>query len=298
MARSYRLEEAQFYSGGSRVAAHLYVPDALDDATATLPAVVFCHGWGGTRDVVIPEFAAQLCRHGFAVLGFDYRGYGDSEGARNRLMPLEQAADIVAAAAFLRNDSRIDPARISALGLLTGSAAALEAAASFEGISAVVCFYPFGDGARWLRSVRPWWQWLELLDKVDSDRTRRSLSGVSEELDPSDVLARDPEARRREEERRAADPRRGAWRLGYDSVEAILAFKPEDHLHRISPRPVMVIAAEKDLMLPVEEAERVWERLEDPKRLLLLEGVDHHEVYEPARVIAIFDEITEFLGAR
>ena len=46
-------------------------------------AVVFCHG--NNRNLTHHvRYARWMCEHGFAVLLFDYRGYGQSEGSPSR----------------------------------------------------------------------------------------------------------------------------------------------------------------------------------------------------------------------
>lgn len=48
------------------------------------PVIIMCHGWGsnklGTWQGLFVKFAREICKNGFAVLRFDFRGSGDSEG--------------------------------------------------------------------------------------------------------------------------------------------------------------------------------------------------------------------------
>lgn len=84
--------------------------------------VLFTPGNGGNREGRVPLFRA-LAQRGFAVLGIDYRGYGDNPGT-----PSEAglAADARAAADWLRAEG-VDPGRTLYLGesLGTGVAARL-----------------------------------------------------------------------------------------------------------------------------------------------------------------------------
>lgn len=191
------MELLHFYSDGVKLAASLDLPDT-GGPDAGFPAVVTCAGWGGTKERSLPEFSSRLNSHGFAVLRFDYRGYGQSEGTANRLDPAEQTADIRAAVAFLRNHPKIDGSRIGVLSVLTGAAAALQAASEDRSIRAVVGFFPFGDGERWLRSLRRTWEWREFQARLDADRSARALSGVSEIVDPNEILIRDAHGAERE----------------------------------------------------------------------------------------------------
>ena len=93
-------------------------PAGLDRATA----VLFTPGNGGHREGRAPLFLT-LARHGFSVLGLDYRGYGENAGT-----PSEAglAADARAAVAWIRG-AGFDPAHTLYLGesLGTGVAARL-----------------------------------------------------------------------------------------------------------------------------------------------------------------------------
>jgi pimeloyl-ACP methyl ester carboxylesterase len=285
-----------FHSDGSKLAATLYLPVPAHGGGRGAPAVVVAAGWGGTKDRGLVQFATRFATAGFAALAFDYRGYGESEGAKNRLFPIEQSADIRAAVAFLRQQDGIDPGRVSVLGVLTSGAAALQAASEDPGISAVVGFFPFGNGETWMQAQRRNGGWSEFVRRIEEDRVHRAVDGTTKMVDPNEILIRDPEGIEREERSRAGSPARRAWRLGLDSADAILSFKPEDHLHRISPRPVMIVAVRNDTLMPYAEVERLFTKLEEPKRLLTLDGIRHHDIYEPTRLNEVINEVVDFLG--
>ncbi|MDP6604952.1 MAG: alpha/beta fold hydrolase [Dehalococcoidia bacterium] len=73
-------EAIQFWSEGTRLAGDLYRPGP-DAGDGPHPAIVLCHGWGGTkqhlRTIGLPD---KLAAAGYIVLAFDYRGWGESDG--------------------------------------------------------------------------------------------------------------------------------------------------------------------------------------------------------------------------
>ena len=65
---------------------------------AGLPGVVLCHGFLCSMAMDLPEIAARLAGEGFAVLRFDYAGFGESDGdPRGELWPERESADTRAA---------------------------------------------------------------------------------------------------------------------------------------------------------------------------------------------------------
>ena len=74
-----RTEEVAFYSDGLRIAAWWRTPDASD---GQIRAIVQGPGWLGLTDAKLyVRYHEALTAAGFGVLVFDYRGFGDSEGA-------------------------------------------------------------------------------------------------------------------------------------------------------------------------------------------------------------------------
>jgi pimeloyl-ACP methyl ester carboxylesterase len=120
-------------SDGVRLAGW-YVP-GLNSA-----AVILLHGSHGTRSDTLGHLR-MLHAAGYAVLAFDARGHGQSQGKTNAL-GWSGARDVAGAVSFLERQPGVDPHRIAALGLSMGAEGALRAAATGVPLSAVVA-----DGA-------------------------------------------------------------------------------------------------------------------------------------------------------
>jgi hypothetical protein len=61
--------------------------------------------------------------------------------------------------------------------------------------------------------------------------------------------------------------------------------------------PVLVIAAERDTIVPLRQSRRLYEAAPDPKRLLVLPNTDHND-YELLAGARMISAIVDFLGAR
>ena len=106
--------DISFQSGGLTCRGWLYRPDG---AAGDVPAIVMSHGFSATRHMGLAPFAERFCAAGFAVLVFDYRCLGDSDGdERGRIVPQEQHDDLRAAIGFIAAQPGIDAARIGLWG--------------------------------------------------------------------------------------------------------------------------------------------------------------------------------------
>src|SRR5262249_21206985 len=117
-----------FYSDGLKLSGVLFVPAGPRGSRG--PAVVLCPGIQGIKGVGLPDLARALAERGIAALIFDYRGFGQSEGARGRLFPHEQVRDSRAALTYLGEQGDIAPGRLGMLGISLGGGHALTAAAA------------------------------------------------------------------------------------------------------------------------------------------------------------------------
>jgi len=112
--------EVFFDSAGVRCAADLYWPDAV---TGSVACVVMGHGGSGTKRLGLPKDAKAFAAAGLAVLAFDYRRFGSSDGLPRQVIDVAvQREDYRAAVRFARSLDGTDPRRIALWGTsLSGS---------------------------------------------------------------------------------------------------------------------------------------------------------------------------------
>ena len=116
-----------------------------------------------------------------------------------------------------------------------------------------------------------------------ADRVRRALEGDSELVERTEVLLPD-----RQSAALAAASRRNVKgaidTLPLEYVDETLAFNPEWVVDRISPRPVLFIATDNDRLVPPEESRALYEKAGEPRKLVVLKGYGHYEVYTEPRL--------------
>ncbi len=140
----FRRSDSDFLSQGLRCAAWLYLPDA--SSSTKPPVVVMAHGFAGERSWALPRYAEHFAERGLAVLLFDYRCFGDSEGEpRNFVHPKRHCQDWKAAVAHVRTLEEVDASRIALWGTSFSGGHVLVTAAGDPAIKAVVAQVPFVD---------------------------------------------------------------------------------------------------------------------------------------------------------
>ena len=70
-----------FFSQGVKLVGDLYLPDDLARGDKRA-GIVLCHGYTGVRNIYLPDNARVLHEAGYAVLNFDYKGWGTVRGRR------------------------------------------------------------------------------------------------------------------------------------------------------------------------------------------------------------------------
>lgn len=264
--------EVSFFSHGARVAGVLRLPDG----SARSPVIVMCAGMTLTKEVWLPANAEWLCAQGYATLNFDYRGFGESEGAvRNRLVPSMQVDDVRAAITFLETVAEVDASRLGLFGVSLGASVAVATAGVDERVKATVAVAgPMDLGRVW----RAYPGFDSFNAKVREARRKAAVSGEVSYIKLSRLLASDPETCAMIERDAAGIPQ---WRpeLTFESLSELFEFRPEAAVAQISPRAVMFVAPELDVLIATGELPSAFALAGEPKRLVTLPGMKHHEVY-------------------
>ncbi|WP_234816159.1 alpha/beta hydrolase [Mycolicibacterium agri] len=118
------------------------------------PAVVLVHGFGATRDMMLPQYEQHFAAAGVATLAFDYRSTGASAGEpRQRISMRRQRVDVAAAMDFLSTRPEIDSRRIGLWGTSLGGMHVLRVAAARNDVAVAVVQCPIVDGIAAARSL-------------------------------------------------------------------------------------------------------------------------------------------------
>ena len=279
----------EFYSEGFKLQGDVYVPDGLT-AGETRSAILLCHGYTGVKDLYLPDNARVLNEAGYVVMTFDYKGWGESEGvAPNRLVPYSRVADVQAAMTFLGLQPEVDEDRIGIYGTSYGGATVSWVGALDKRAKVIVSVVGIGHGARWMSRVRRMDEWFDLLELSKADREQRALTGKFETVERADILLPD---------RQSADLAAAARKLNPAAVSTIpveyvddtIGFNPEWIVGHISPRPILFITSVDDRLVPPEESEELYANAGEPKKLVVLKGVGHYEVYAEPAFSQVMDE--------
>ncbi len=287
-----------FFSNGLRLDADLHLPDD-GGAGSPYPVIIACSGYQGQKIIHPERFARALNPLGYAVLAFDYRGFGLSEGERGRLVPQEWVEDVRAAVDRLTAADGVDVDRLALLGWGLGGGVVVVEAADDPRVRAVVCLNGIADGLRSTRNMHDDASWSSLLRRIEADRAHRSVHGRSEITDPWDIVRLDLDDRTDDyvgEELYKA-PGFGTG-VTLESADYLLRFSPEKVVHRITPRELLIVhGAKNELHKPVE-AESLYEHAAEPKRLEFLEGRGHTEWMfdDDPTFKKVVEMIDDFLG--
>lgn len=122
---------------GKELAATVYHPPGADQ----VPAVLMTHGYGGTKADVSRD-ATRYAEHGYLVVGYDSRGFGESEGVSgfngaNEVRDVSALLDWLAAHGRVLTTGPDDP-RVGMDGRSYGGGIQLNAAAFDDRLDALV----------------------------------------------------------------------------------------------------------------------------------------------------------------
>ena len=284
----------EFYSEGVKLDGDLFLPADLKQGEVRA-GVVLCHGYTGVKDLYLPDNAAVLNEAGYVVLTFDYKGWGKSEGARSRLAPFSRMADVLAAVTFLGIQGEVDKTRIGIYGTSYGCATAVYAAAIDERVKCTVGVIGMGHGRRWMRSVRRPDEWVDLLERSENDREKAVVTGESEMVAREVVLLPDRQSAALAAAARAGNPN-AVGKIPIEFVEETLQFHPEWVVDKISPRPLLLIAAGDDRLVPPEDCQALFNKALEPKKMVTVPGYGHYEMYVKPAFDAVMDETVAWFG--
>jgi dipeptidyl aminopeptidase/acylaminoacyl peptidase len=268
--------QVEFFSGGDRVRGLWRTRDA---PAGRLRAIVQGPGWLGLKDAnLYVRYHEALTDAGYGVLVFDYRGFGDSEGARE-LSPSAQLQDLVNAVSYLTTREDVDEHAIGVFGTGgTGGGNAVLLAGADPRVRAAVSQVPVADGRDWLHRMRSESDWLAFLAALDADRRLRAATGQGRRVHPREEIMV-PTAERRTTTVKADVDDRIPTSVSLAAADEILDYRPIDAARGLRT-PLLVIGVEGDATTPTDHAVALYEAAQGPRRLVMQRHTTHYAAYD------------------
>lgn len=275
-------KNVEFPSDGLKCRGWHYVPDGYSEGKK-LPTVVMAHGFSAVKEMLI-NYAERFASAGLAVLLFDYRYLGEGEGEpRGQVLPQAQLDDYRNAISWAMLQPETDPARIGVWGSSYSGGHVLHLSAFDRRIKAAVAQVPNLCAWRFLLKQRGGEGLRLALEMLAADRTNRYATNsisylpvVAPEGQMS-VLGTS-EAYKFFLERIKAGL--GNWinQVTVESVEKMIEYEPANAVELISPTPLLIVAAEKDALIPIDQVREAFGRAKEPKKLVEI-PCGHFDVY-------------------
>jgi dipeptidyl aminopeptidase/acylaminoacyl peptidase len=130
---------------GTTLRGRLYVPEGVKSPGAS--GVLMTHGFSATIDMALDAYASVMCEAGLAVLVYDHRHLGGSDGEPRQLVnPWRQTRDQMVALSWFAEQPEVDGSRLGVWGSSYSGGQAIVLGAVDERVRAIVANVPFVGG--------------------------------------------------------------------------------------------------------------------------------------------------------
>lgn len=229
-------KKVRFLSRGQKIVGVLHLPNKPVDR-----AIVMAHGITVDKDEggIFVRTARALCKAGFAVLRFDFRGHGQSAGRSVDLTVAGEVNDLIAAVRYMKKYKKI--------GLLAASFGGAISAiylAKQKSVDALVLWNPVLDFDSFLKLRTSWarkYFGMKSMKKLD---TKGYL-----------ILGR-------------------KFKIGKPLIGDMKRLKPYKYLKKVSI-PTAILHGDKDSIVPYADSMRYYKSLGGVKKLITIKGANH-----------------------
>lgn len=268
-------------------------PDAIPDA-APCPVVVMSHGFGVVKEMALPAFAETIAEAGIAVVCYDHRSLGASDGMpRQEVDPYAQLADACDVITLAGELDGVDPRRLGIWGTSYSGGHVLVLGATDARVQAVVSQVPTISGSVNASRRASADVLVEMRERFGQDRSAR-LRGEPPMMVPNAAEVTEQDLAHDGDDATAvvmgndlrawlrAAPPAALANLRNDltlrSHELYASYEPGRYVAQIAPTPLLMIALAGDTVTPADEVLRAYAEAREPKQLVLLDG-GHCDAY-------------------
>jgi uncharacterized protein len=273
----------EFNADGVTLRGWLYTPDGTK---GPFPAVVMAHGFTAIKEMTLDRYAEVFCRGGLAVVVYDNRCLGESDGTpRHDIDWAAQRRDYRCAITFAQQQKEIDPERIGVWGTSYTGGAVLAFAALDRRVKAVVSQVPFVNGVKNIQQFLRLAEIPDFMKMLDEDRARRMKGEPSQYLkvatDKADEACAFPGLRTFNYFHKYMKEVPGCrWenKVTVRSLEYLLEYDVTGYMELIAPTPLLMIISHADSATPTDLALEMFQRAREPKELYVIKD-DHYASY-------------------
>jgi len=241
----------------------------------------------------LPWLRRQLARAlegaGYVALRFDFRGCGQSDGAKGSVICMEEVDDLRRAIDFLDPQPSVDRARIGVIGASLGGSVAMYVAATDERVKLCAANGAVGNGERRFRfQYRDDEDWDIFLAKLDEAKRVKAATGRPLILNRFEIV-------HIPEHNRAGLPPGAVMEFTAETALSMLEFSPEDVVAEIAPRPLLLIHPREDAVVPSSESEALAKAAGATSELHIIESQNHFGSGDPTLTRITLDWLARHL---
>jgi pimeloyl-ACP methyl ester carboxylesterase len=256
-----------FQSDGLRLSGAVHLP-ADQRCGERRAAIVMMHGFGANKNGGPEWVCRQFAAWGYVALRFDFRGCGESEGPRGRVIPTEEVADALSAVAYMAARGDVEPEAVALCGSSLGGGVAVQAAGIDTRVAAVIVENGVANGERMMRGMHTAQSWRKF--RALLDETAREPAAASKKMIHRFDMFEMPKALQVN-----LQSNDSLMHFTADTALGFFTFRPEEFAAAIAPRPLLILHSARDSVTQYEEAFSLVRHAKPPVELHLLDGTDH-----------------------
>lgn len=248
------------------------------------PTVVMAHGFSAVKEMYLGDFAEFFAEEGISSLVYDHRNCGASDGTpRGHLDPREQIDGYRDAITHVQAMDEVDENRIGIWGSSYSGGHVLVVGAIDRRVKCVVSQVPLVAGLESARRLIRGDHWKATRAGFEADRAARMrgepharVPVTAPEGEPCALPTADTYAFFTEFTK--SNSTNWENEVTLQSVELFTEYEPGIYVPRISPTPLLLVAALEDHLTPYDMTARVYKDALEPKKFLQL-PCGHFQAY-------------------